>query len=416
MPDLATAMPPAWIVAALDASDVRIFGSSPQERLTRSLESAACSWIRPIGERGPEALPTSGPVVLMRGDAVYDERVVRALLESRDTLLLTPAHGDDPRGRAVAACVDAARVTDVLPLLVGGAASQHPVGADWPPEKRAQQPVFPEETAVRGVAAGLKCVTPEQLVPAYNAKLRKVEPPFLFYPVTCEESASVEEHAFRASYKGLTDLVTRWVWPTPALAAVRVLARRRIHPNTVTLASWVLAVLAFTWFWQGHYLAGLVGAWGMTFLDTVDGKLARCTLTSSRLGHVLDHGLDLVHPPFWWLAWGAGLATGAGPAAAIAIAGYFVGRILEGIFLAAFKFETHSWRPIDGLFRTITARRNPNLILLSVGAIEGRPDLGMVMVAIWTIVSLGFHAVRVAQAFAERSRGGDVSPWNEDPG
>ena len=58
---------------------------------------------------------------------------------------------------------------------------------------------------------------------------------------------------------------------------------------------------------RGAFLSGLVCAWAMTFLDTVDGKLARVTLTSSRIGDVMDHGLDLVHPPFWWWAWGIGL-------------------------------------------------------------------------------------------------------------
>ena len=32
----------------------------------------------------------------------------------------------------------------------------------------------------------------------------------------------------------------------------------------------------------------------MTFLDTVDGKLARCTIASSKLGNIFDHGIDLV--------------------------------------------------------------------------------------------------------------------------
>ena len=39
----------------------------------------------------------------------------------------------------------------------------------------------------------------------------------------------------------------------------------------------------------------------MALLDTVDGKLARVTLTSSKWGNVFDHGIDLVAPPVWWL-------------------------------------------------------------------------------------------------------------------
>ena len=96
------------------------------------------------------------------------------------------------------------------------------------------------------------------------------------------------------------------------------------------------------------------------------------------------------------------------------VAGYFAGRLLEGLFLLLFRFETHSWRPIDALFRTVTARRNPNLLLLSVGAVAGRADLGRQMVALWTLASLGFHAVRLVQAGLARRRGGSVTPFDED--
>jgi phosphatidylglycerophosphate synthase len=167
------------------------------------------------------------------------------------------------------------------------------------------------------------------------------------------------------------------------------------------------------WFAEGRFGLGLVAAWGMTFLDTVDGKLARVTLTSSRFGHVADHGLDLLHPPFWYLAWGYGSAGGVDSATAVVVAGYLAGRLLEGAFLLAFSMETHCWRPIDNLFRTITARRNPNMILLTVGALAGAPRQGMEMVALWTCVSLGFHLVRLFQAFRARARGETVSPWDE---
>ncbi len=43
----------------------------------------------------------------------------------------------------------------------------------------------------------------------------------------------------------------------------------------------------------------------------------------------------------------------------VVVVGYLAGRLLEGLFLLLFSMETHCWRPIDTLFRTITARRNP---------------------------------------------------------
>ena len=112
-------------------------------------------------------------------------------------------------------------------------------------------------------------------------------------------------------------------------------------------------------FARGEFGFGLAAAWAMTFLDTVDGKLARVTQNSSPFGHWFDHGLDLSHPPVWWGAWALGLGVSLGSvAAAVVLGGYLVGRIVEGIFILVCGFETHSWRRLDSFFRLITARRN----------------------------------------------------------
>jgi len=39
----------------------------------------------------------------------------------------------------------------------------------------------------------------------------------------------------------------------------------------------------------------------------------------------------------------------------------------------------------------------------------------MTMVAIWTVVSIGFHIVRLLQAMVERSRGEVIRAWDEEP-
>ena len=100
-----------------------------------------------------------------------------------------------------------------------------------------------------------------------------------------------------------------WLAP-PAFRMSAALCRRVLYgraslsrpesPNQVTFAGLLLTIAAFYLFWTGQFGWGLVAAWIMTFLDTVDGKLARVTLTSSKIGNVFDHGIDLIHPPFWW--------------------------------------------------------------------------------------------------------------------
>ena len=113
----------------------------------------------------------------------------------------------------------------------------------------------------------LRGITPTDLVPAYNATLRKSDPPYLL-PIQPERIEEIESRIFNASYKGITDLVTKWVWPRPAQAVVRVLADAGVRPNTVTALSWLLVILATWLFAYGYCAFGLAAAWLMTFLDT----------------------------------------------------------------------------------------------------------------------------------------------------
>jgi phosphatidylglycerophosphate synthase len=180
----------------------------------------------------------------------------------------------------------------------------------------------------------------------------------------------------------------------------------------------VLVIAAFWWFWQGAWLPGLLAAWGMTFLDTVDGKLARITLQSSKWGNVFDHGIDLVHPPFWYWAWAVGLQAGSHalrPAElvvllSVIIAGYVLQRVIEGIAIWRLGLEIHVWRRIDTRFRLITARRNPNLVLLTVFTAAGRADLGLAAVAVWTAVCLLLHILQLLQGLLA-ARGGKLKSW-----
>lgn len=379
--------PRAWIVVPPEAPEIHIWGLSPEERLRRSLRNAGCADVECFrgGEVSPA--PESGTALLFRGDAIFDSRLVEALLKAPDTLLCSSVSGAGCSGAPVAAHVDAARFGETLALL-----------RDSAPHAEA--------------LPGLRRVAPSELAPSYIASLRKAEPPYVL-AARPEEIPAIEKKLFGAAYKSVTDLITKWAWPLPAAAVTRVLARRGVHPNTVTIASWLLAIAAALLFASGRFGLGLVAAWVMTFLDTVDGKLARVTLTTSRFGHVLDHGLDLVHPPFWYLAWGFGVSGGIDAATAVVVIGYFAGRLLEGLFMVSFGMETHCWRPIDSLFRTITARRNPNMILLTVGALAGAAGEGMLMVAIWTAVSIGFHSIRLLQAFVARARGEVIKPWDD---
>jgi phosphatidylglycerophosphate synthase len=255
----------------------------------------------------------------------------------------------------------------------------------------------------------------------YNEQLRKKETPFAMR-LTPETRYSIERASYFGAYKGVTDLLTKYLWPELAFHLTRLAAALKMTPNMVTAIGAVLCVVATFLFSQGMFWTGTLAGFIFMVLDTVDGKLARCTITSSKWGNIFDHGIDLVHPPFWWVAWAMGLkVVGLGMSQTTLIwvmvailGGYVVQRLIEGVFMRMNGgMHIHIWRPFDSWFRLITARRNPNMVILVASLLVGRPDIGLVAVAWWTVVSLGVHTIQLAQMMAAKSRGKAITSWLE---
>ncbi len=373
-------------------SALRLWGLTPRERICRVLQQNT----DPMLVDALEDLPEGSSVLLFRSDYLLDNRVIHALADSYGTLLRTPSGG-------IAAHVPAATAELAKRWLHGQVAEDE-------------------------LPAGLTIATPEALCPAYQEQLLKADPPFIL-PMTENNLREGERLLFGAAYKGITDLITKWIWPVPARWGVRACIRLGLRPNQITSLNWLLAILAGFLFWQGQFAQGLVIGWFMTYLDTVDGKLARVTVTSSKLGHLLDHILDILHPPLWYLAWGLGLASyeplllpgGTDLALWIIFAAYIAGRLVEGAFqLWLGSFGIFCWRKIDSYSRLITARRNPCLLLLTVGSLVGRPDLGLEAVALWTLLSSLFLVLRLAMAGYTHAVSGPLRSWlteaGKDPG
>jgi len=375
------------LLLPLGNSSVPVWGIDGRERLTRQAKRLGV----PVAS-AVEALPAStDPVVLLRADYVIEENLIADLLRQHPCVLVDPA-----TGLVVGANVSCQSAAELEPRIRSGI----------------------DAAALKDAMGGEPIANVAVEDTRYNSTLRRHVTPFL-RPISQETRPAIERHLFDLAYKGVTDVVTKFAWPWPAFHVTRFCAAMGISPNMVTTASGVLVLVAYWLFAEGHFGAGLVAAWGMTFLDTVDGKLARVTVTSSVFGNIFDHGIDLIHPPFWYWAWIVGLsASGIGlwesqAIAVIVIGGYVVQRIQEGVFRHSFGVHVHVWRPFDSFFRTITARRNPNLLLLTGFTIAGRPDLGMIAVAVWTVICLGVHMVQIVQALLIRLKGERVRSWLE---
>ncbi len=366
----------AGAVVCIGDSATDLWSLSGEERIARCARQCGLPVVR------LQDLPAAGTVVVVRADAALELRVFKALTNQTDTLLVTDAE-------PLAAHCKAGDAEHLAIALLAG----------------------------DGDIPGLAPRSASQIVGGYQERLRNVAQP-VATRATPDNHRDLEQRLYQGAYKSVTDLVTKWLWPRPAAAAVRFCARWRITPNAVTLLSLLLVLLAAMAFAEGRFAVGLAAGWVMTFLDTVDGKLARVTVTSSRFGDILDHGIDLLHPPFWYWAWATGLAAPdllglpIGGVVAMIFIGYIVGRLAEGAFqLWCAPFSLFSWRPFDSVNRLITARRNPCLILLTAALALGRPDLGLAAVLAWTLISSVLLWLRVAQALPGRGR---LVSWLDD--
>ena len=383
------------------ASPCRLWGLDAHERLRRQLREVG---VRAIAT-DPADLGDARQVLVVDAGFLFGLLTLRGVLAHPDALLVRP---DD--GRVAAASVARERLDAVVACVRDGAAR--------PP--------------------ALRVLTALDLA-GYDRNLRKTAPPLL-EAVTPDKRAALEALLYGNAYKGVTDFVTKWWWPRPARVLVGWCARLGITPNSVTLLG-VLLVLAATYaFYQGAYAVGLACGWVMTLLDTVDGKLARVTVASSRFGHFLDHGVDVVHPPFWYvawglgldaleamdpllwtLAWGLGLATAQPEGMSVAIlcwlvaGGYVAGRLIEVAFHQLGHCGIFAWRPFDAWFRLIAARRNPCLVILTLGTAAGRPDVAFVGVVVWTLASSAILFLRLLYAAGVRWRSGQpLDSWLKD--
>ena len=370
----------------INDSPVKLWGLTSRQRLKRVLNGAGVTDI----VESIASLPQNCTVLLLRGDFLFDDRLVNYLVETPDILLEVPGAQTDV---VVAAHVSSSKALQAREVVEGTL------------------------TAVSLPAVNIE--TLETLSVSFQERLRKFEPPFAL-PVSPENRRDLECRLFNWSYKGVTDLVTKWAWPRPARWAVGQCVDFGLRPNHVTIVSLLLVILAGVLFAYGQYGWGLLAGWLMTFLDTVDGKLARVTVTSSRFGHYFDHAIDLVHPPVWYALWGLGLGNSypgdlglsLNTTLWLMLAGYVAGRLVEATFtLGLGRFGIFCWRPLDSYFRLITARRNPCMILLTAGTLLGRPDWGLFAVVVWTLSTSLFLLIRLMTAVYKRMEGGLLRSW-----
>jgi len=382
-------------------------------------------WIElPEGVSAPADIPAdlidALPIRWMNQSGSVRERLQRALIEADGEPLLAFA-GDtvvDPRiverlawwtgGNAVYIGEDAAEPEAAMRL-------EEPLPAAFESENELL------EIGQAAVQIGFaKRLYPED-VDSYINTLRRSVPPYLFRITNekaCQEAA---RFLFSANYKGSTDFLTKWVYPPLVWAMVKPLAARRISPNFVTSVGITACVLSIPFFAAGMWVPGLILAYIMSVLDSVDGKLARVTFQASPQGEVLDHATDIIHPPFWYMAWAWGLSGGSVSsglflAALWMTAAYILDRVMEVLFRACTGYSIHGFSSFDAKMRTVISRRNVNLAIFTVALPLGLGEPAFYFMAGWQVFCMVFHLSRVVRYWNVRNEDrGSSEPFSPPP-
>ncbi len=426
-----------WIDATGANHALRVFGMSLLERLLRGLRAsgARLSEVRvelPDGESAAGFLPdgltaalplrwscgnaplarrlqcaledaAGEPLLALAADSVVDTRVIEQLAETTGSMaFIGAARGDAGAGGVVM------RLEHELPQLS---------------EEDADLLAIARRAIGSGGVAQLK----DGDFDGYITDLRRALPPYVLHLSGASDCPRVERFLFWSNYKGSTDFMTRYVYPPLVWLLVRPLARWRVHPHWVTSVDIVATAAAIPCFAAGAWVPGFGFAYLMSVLDSVDGKLARLTFSSSRLGEILDHGLDVIHPPFWYLAWGWALSHGDAAAAP-----YLAAKCMFGLYAAdrllALLFKTrtgrsiHGFTALDAKMRTFISRRNVHLPVFMAALLVDWIAPGLraaeytfYAIVAWQALCLVFHAERVARFWNARTHRASPVPGSEGP-
>lgn len=372
---LSAGLTPTEIYIALDPG-----APEPPPLKERVKKQCSLQWVREPGSLYQHMLRImheggEEPLLVLEADCVIDPRLLQFLATQSGILAACDGEGRD---RAAVLRIDGplsleSNVEGKLPRLV-----------DF------------------GVAHGAIQALPLTSIPGYIKKLRRELPIYLFRVTDVASRDKTERFLFWSNYKGSTDFFTKYVYPPLVWRIVRPLSRWRVHPNVVSLFNVGITFLAIPLFaWQWWWL-GFLCAYTMSVLDSVDGKLARLTFTSSWFGNILDHGLDIVHPPLWYFGWAWGLSGGDTSSlvfrAAIWMAViYALDRIVAGVFNRRLGRSIHGYTPLDERMRTFISRRNINLPLFLIGWLLDVPVPTFLVIVLWQIFCFVFHVERLVQ-------------------
>ena len=305
-------------------------------------------------------------VLVIRGDVVFDIRLLRALLaQTASAILIDSSASETNRGK-----------------LCGAALLQR----EWTSVRSG-----PIENAL---VEDLEQHTVEALdvakLPPYDPGLRRNLRAFWFSAPAAPNKKAAESILLDSVQKGTLDFPA-WIHAPIEKFLLRYLCRTSITPNQLTI-SWALAACLTTiLFVTGHLIWGIVLALIVGILDGLDGKQARVkveTTAGGKLEHRLDDFFDVVWPTALAFHF---YASGQLPSAFYYLVVLLIAEGIDGIGKLVIYSTSARLMTAPGLFdqlvRLIGGRRNIYIWVLAVALILGAPAKALIVTAWWEAIT-----------------------------
>lgn len=339
-----------------DAS-VRLWGLSTQERLRRQLRLLGATELLSLSRIGPDE-----PVALLRGDFVYDDRLLRALLRAPDVMLTVTM--SDGRVKPVAVHTRASRAELDLSGL-----------------DRPGAPVACDAMALTG------------------------DPLSFALPVSQANQAAVARRMFERAGSDAGDPLGYGLIRWPARQLTLWLAQRGLQAWPLGIATTALAcgLLATGWL-----IAGLIATALAAVALAADVRFGRLIAAPPGLAGRVSRWLGLSFPLLFYAACATGLqsyppASGAPIAAAAVLAASHIGEVaVQRAFARQFHMRLRDWRPFDRFIALTGGGWLVDAPVLLAFALAGKPGWGFIAIAARRAAGALIQATRLAQAHAWR--------------
>ena len=320
------------------------------------------------GENG-----TDQSLMLLEGDGIYDERVLRRLLLSTNSLYIHAGEDKDVPIAVIVQADDRKHLNSAICHI--GEFLKKQVGNGW------------LET--------LSIYDMDQYIP----ELRQTAVPSLIKLQDRSSIRAIENEMYEKTFKGVIDFIAAYVYRIPVRGLVRLLAPTRITPNLVTAISVICSLAAIPLFAMGWLGTGLVVAFVFVIADSLDGKLARMTVRFSKVADKVDHFTSPAFETCYYLAWGwyfsgGDFSTLPGKAAVLLCCFFVLDRIVTSVFGCKYGRSLLDYNKCDARFHLIAARRNINLFIMVIGIIFQKPLAVLYAITLWMFITMLWHIYR----------------------